>query len=58
MNLAQASIDAMRRIAKDYSVGEEIDEHWESVLPETQDIFANEVFLRVCVDVGFLSGNN
>ena len=47
MNLIEASIDVMRRIAKDYSVGEEIDPHWESVLPETQDIFANEVFLTL-----------
>ena len=47
MNLAQASIDAMRRIAKDYSAGEEIDLHWKSALPETQDIFANEIFLTL-----------
>lgn len=47
MNLIEASIDAMRRVAEANSEGGEVDSHWESVLPETQDIFANEVFLTL-----------
>ena len=47
MNLIEASIDAMRRVAEANSEGGEIDSHWKSVLPETQDIFANEIFLTL-----------
>ena len=47
MNLIEASIEGMRRIAGANSVGKEIDEHWKSVLPEIEDIFANEIFLTL-----------
>ena len=45
MNLMEASIDSIQQIAKEYSEDDEIDEHWQSVLPEVSDIMANEIFL-------------
>lgn len=47
MNLMEASIEGMRRIAVANSKGGKIDSHWESVLPEIEDIFANEIFLTL-----------
>ena len=47
MNLMEASIEGMRRIAVANSEGQGIDEHWESVLPEIKDIFENEIFLTL-----------
>ena len=47
MNLIEASIEGMRRIAVANSKGGKIDSHWESVLPEIEDIFANEIFLTL-----------
>ena len=47
MNLIEASIEGMRRIAVADSKGGKIDSHWESVLPEIEDIFANEIFLAL-----------
>ena len=47
MNLIEASIEGMRQIAVANSEGEGIDKHWESVLPEIEDIFANEIFLTL-----------
>ena len=47
MNIMEASIEGMRRIAVANSEGGKIDSHWESVLPEIEDIFANEIFLTL-----------
>ena len=47
MNLIDTSIESMRRIAENASVGEGIDEHWKAVLPDSYDIIANEVFLTL-----------
>ena len=47
MNLIEASIDVARQVAEANSEGGEIDSHWKSVLPETQDIFASETFLTL-----------
>lgn len=44
MNLIEESILAMRQLAENDSAGEGIDEHWEAVLPETDDIIANEIY--------------
>ena len=45
MNLIEASIDITQRIAEENSEGEGIDSYWQSVLPEIQNICANEIFL-------------
>ena len=47
MNLVDAGIDCMRQIAKNDGGGKGIDAHWEAVLPETDDIMANENFLAL-----------
>ena len=45
MNLIEASIDMTQHIAEENSQGEGIDSYWKSVLPEIEEIFANEMFL-------------
>ena len=45
MNLINLANQTITRIAKEDSKGGEIDKHWKSVLPELQDIAANEIFL-------------
>ena len=47
MNLIEVSIKGMRQLAENDSAGEGIDEHWEAVLPETDNIMANEIFLAL-----------
>ena len=46
MNLIETTIDIMQHFARKYLRGENIDGYWESVLPETLDIAANEIFLK------------
>ena len=45
MNLMEATLDIIRQVAEEKSEGGKIDSHWKAVLPEIQDIFANEIFL-------------
>ena len=47
MNLMETTIDIMQHFARQYSLGENIDEYWKSVLPEALDIAANETFLAL-----------
>ena len=45
MKLIEASVNMTQRIAEENSQGEGIDSYWKSVLPEIQNICANEIFL-------------
>ena len=47
MNIIEAAQKGMRQLAEQHSHGEGIDEHWQAVLPEVDDIMANEIFLAL-----------
>lgn len=47
MNLFDSGIDCMRYLAENDSAGDGIDEDWEVVLSETDDIIAIEIFLAL-----------
>ena len=51
MNLIEVAQKGMRQLAEKHSDGKGIDKHWRAVLPETDDIMANEIVLALYMDV-------
>ena len=51
MNLIEVAQKGMRQLAEKHSDGKGIDEHWRAVLPEVDDIMANEIFLALYAEV-------
>ena len=47
MSFIEETIDIIHCLARENSEGDEIDQYWESVLPEVLDISANEIFLTL-----------
>ena len=47
MDFVEYTADILTRIAKDNSEGDELDSHWESILPEILQIAEDEIFLTV-----------
>ena len=58
MNLIEAAQQGMRKLAENQSDGKGIDKHWKAVLPETDDIMANEIFLALYAEVVVQSMRN
>ena len=51
MTLIEAAQKGMRQLAENQSDGKGIDKHWKAVLPDTDDIMANEIFLALYAEV-------
>ncbi len=51
MNLIEGAQKGMRQLAEKHSDGKGIDKHWQAVLPETDNIIENEIFLALYTDV-------
>lgn len=51
MTLMEAAQKGMRQLAENQSDGKGIDKHWKAVLPDTDDIMANEIFLALYAEV-------
>ena len=51
MTLIEVVQKGMRQLAENQSNGKGIDKHWEAVLPEADDIMANEIFLALYAEV-------
>lgn len=58
MTLIEVLQKGMRQLAENQSEGKGIDQHWEAVLPETDDIMANEIFLALYAEVVVQSMRN
>ena len=47
MDFMEANMHAIKQCARDLSAGENIDEHWERILPEVLDFAGNEILLTL-----------